>query len=78
MVNRKFKIYYCFDLCLNSTGFLEKDKGNLFLSMYVAYSANELAVIYRFSLLKSTKDESTASSDNSPRYFFLISENTDY
>lgn len=78
MVNRKFKIYYCFDLCLNSTGFLEKDKGNLFLSMYVAYSANELAVIYGFSLLKSTKAEFTASSDNSPRYFFLISENTDY
>lgn len=55
MVNRKFKIYYCFDLCLNSTGFLEKDKGNLFLSTYVAYSANELAVIYGFSLLKIDK-----------------------
>lgn len=55
MVNRKFKIYYCFDLCLNLIGFLEKDKGNFFLFMYVVYLVNEFVVIYGFFLLKIDK-----------------------
>lgn len=78
MVNRKFKIYYCFDLCLNLIGFLEKDKGNFFLFMYVVYLVNEFVVIYRFFLLKLIKDEFIVSSDNFFRYFFFIFENIDY
>ena len=78
-VNRTFKMiaFICTWTVSKTTS--EKNTNDPFC--LCTWRTTELAMIYGFSLpslLKLPTAEFTTSNDNSPKYFFVISENADY